>query len=170
MNPDFEDLLRALSVARAEYLVIGGYAVSFHTEPRYTKDLDVWVRPTTANARKVMAALKSFGAPLANLHLKDLTTPGIIFQIGVEPNRIDVLTEVEGVEFDHAWNRRVDAPFGEVTVHWIGVLDLATNKRAVGRPQDVLDLVKLDALEAMPKPQSLPPPARRKARTRRRPS
>lgn len=69
MNPDFEDLLRALSVARAEYLVIGGYAVSFHTEPRSTKDLGVWVRPTTANARKVMAALKSFGAPLANLRL-----------------------------------------------------------------------------------------------------
>ena len=102
MNPDFEDLLRGLSASRAEYLVIGGYAVAFHTEPRYTKNLDVWVRPTAANARRVMTALRKFGAPLANLRLKDLTTPGIIFQIGVEPNRIDVLTEVDGVDFQAA--------------------------------------------------------------------
>jgi hypothetical protein len=162
MNRDFEDLLRALSAARADYLVIGGYAVSFHTEPRYTKDLDVWVRPTTANARKVMAALKAFGAPLTNLRLKDLTTPGIIFQIGVEPNRIDVLTEVDGVEFAKAWERRTDAPFGEVEVHWIGVVDLAANKRTVGRPQDLLDLAKLDALT--PKAATTKPTPRRPKR------
>ena len=146
MNPDFEDLLRGLSASRAEYLVIGGYAVAFHTEPRYTKNLDVWVRPTAANARRVMTALKKFGAPLANLRLKDLTTPGIIFQIGVEPNRIDVLTEVDGVDFQAAWGRRVEGPFGKVTVPWMGIADLATNKRSVGRPQDLLDLAKLTPL------------------------
>lgn len=148
MNPDFEDLLRGLSASRAEYLVIGGYAVSFHTEPRYTKDLDVWVRPTLGNARRVMKALREFGAPLTNLRLKDLTTPGIIFQIGVEPNRIDVLTEVDGVDFDLAWKRRVEGPFGKLTVPWISVVDLAANKRSVGRPQDLLDLQKLAPLLA----------------------
>lgn len=153
MNRDFEDLLRALSVARAEYLVIGGYAVGFHTEPRYTKDLDVWVRPSRANARKVMSALEAFGAPLANLRLKDLTTPGIIFQIGIEPNRIDVLTEVDGVDFAEAWERKVVGPFGEVSANWMAPVDLAANKRAVGRPQDLLDLQKLAPL--------LPKPARR---------
>lgn len=146
MNPDFEDLLRDLSAARAEYLVIGGYAVSFHTEPRYTKDLDVWVRPTLANARRVMKGLRKFGVPLANLRLKDLTTPGIIFQIGVEPNRIDVLTEVDGVDFETAWGRRVEGPFGKLTVPWIAAVDLAANKRSVGRPQDLLDLKKLAPL------------------------
>lgn len=148
MNPDFEDLLRDLSAARAEYLVIGGYAVAFHTEPRYTKDLDVWVRPTTANARRVMTALRKFGAPLDNLRIKDLTTLGIIFQIGVEPNRIDVLTEVDGVDFEAAWKRRVEGPFGRVTVPWISATDLAANKRSVGRPQDLLDLAKLRPLLA----------------------
>lgn len=146
MNPDFEDLLRGLSASRAEYLVIGGYAVSFHTEPRYTKDLDVWVRPTLGNARRVMTALRKFGAPLDNLRLKDLTTPGIIFQIGVEPNRIDVLTEADGVDFDSSWKRRVEGPFGDVTVPWMAVEDLIVNKRAVGRPQDLLDLAKLTPL------------------------
>ena len=93
-----------------------------------------------------MTALKKFGAPLANLRLKDLTTPGIIFQIGVEPNRIDVLTEVDGVDFQAAWGRRVESPFGKVTVPWMGIADLATNKRSVGRPQDLLDLAKLTPL------------------------
>jgi hypothetical protein len=148
MNPDFVDLLSDLSDARAEYLVVGGHAVSFHSEPRYTKDLDLWVRPTTANARRVLQALKAFGAPLTNLKLKDLTTPGIIFQIGVEPNRIDLLTELDGVDFAAAWKRRVVGPFGKLSVEWISVEDLAANKRSVRRPQDLLDLAKLEPLLA----------------------
>jgi hypothetical protein len=148
MNPDFVDLLSDLSAARAESLVVGGHAVSFHTEPRYTKDLDLWVRPTAANARRVLRGLKAFGAPLTNLKLKDLTTPGIIFQIGVEPNRIDVLTELDGVDFAAAWKRRVAGPFGTLNVDWISVEDLAANKRSVRRPQDLLDLAKLEPLLA----------------------
>ncbi|MFZ5439720.1 MAG: hypothetical protein ACOZQL_06910 [Myxococcota bacterium] len=146
MNPDFVDLLRVLSDERAEFLVVGGYAVAFHTEPRYTKDLDVWVRPSRTNARRVLKALKRFGAPLANLRERDLTTPGIIFQIGVEPNRIDLLTEMDGVEFDEAWARRVSGPFGDLKVPWLSAKDLAANKRKVGRPQDLLDLEKLKPL------------------------
>jgi len=146
MNRDFEDLLTALSEGRAEYLVVGGYAVSFHTEPRYTKDLDVWVRPTRANARRVMKALREFGAPLRNLKLADLSTPGIIYQIGVEPNRIDIITQVDGVDFEPAWQRRVMGGFGAVKVPWLAPIDLAANKKSVGRPQDLLDLEKLKPL------------------------
>lgn len=146
MNRDFVDLLRALSNARADFLIIGGYAVSFHAEPRYTKDLDVWVRPTAANARRVMTGLRAFGAPLANLKLKDLVDPGIVFQIGIEPNRIDILTDIEGVSFEDAWKRRVVGAFGPIRVAWLSPVDLVTNKRAVARPQDLLDVAKLEPL------------------------
>lgn len=151
MNPDFEDLLSALSAERAEFLVVGAYAVTHHTEPRYTKDLDVWVRPTPANARRVFRALERFGAPVANLRVKDLHTPGIIFQIGVEPNRIDVLTEVDGVDFAEAWERRAPGRLGRCDVAYLSVKDLITNKRRVGRPQDLLDVAKLRALPRTPK-------------------
>lgn len=150
MNRDFVELLTALSEERAEYLVVGGYAVAFHTEPRYTKDLDVWVRPTRANARRVMKALKRFGAPLRNLKLVDLATPGIIYQMGVEPNRIDIITEVEAVKFEEAWARRVAGKFGAAHVEWMAPIDLTTNKRAVGRPQDLRDVAMLEPLLAKP--------------------
>jgi hypothetical protein len=155
MNHDFEDLLRALSASRVEHLVVGGYAVAFHTEPRYTKDLDVWVRPTTANARRTMAALRAFGAPLNNLKLKDLATPGVIFQIGVEPNRIDILTDLDGVDFEVAWKRRVEGPFGKLKVPWMAPVDLVANKRKVRRPQDLVDLAKLEGLLARAAPPHL---------------
>lgn len=151
MNPDFEDLLSALSAERAEFLVVGAYAVTHHTEPRYTKDLDVWVRPTQTNARRVFRALKRFGAPVTNLRVKDLHTPGIIFQIGVEPNRIDILTEVDGVDFGDAWERRAPGRLGSCEVAFLSVKDLITNKRKVGRPQDLLDVAKLRALGPQPR-------------------
>lgn len=151
MNPDFEELLSALSAERAEFLVVGAYAVTHHTEPRYTKNLDVWVRPTPANARRVFQALKRFGAPVKNLRVRDLHTPGIIFQIGVEPNRIDVLTEVDGVDFDEAWTRRAHGHLGRCDVAFLSVTDLIANKRRVGRPQDLLDVAKLRALQRPPK-------------------
>lgn len=170
MNPDFVDLLRALSVARADFLVIGGYAVSFHAEPRYTKDLDVWVRPTTENAKRVMTGLRAFGAPLANLKLRDLVDPGIVFQIGIEPNRIDILTDIEGVSFGDAWDRRVIGKFGPLKIAWLSPQDLVTNKRAVARPQDLLDVAKLEPLlsaKAAPKPKR-PARSARSARPRAR--
>lgn len=97
---DFEDLLSALSSEHAEFLIVGAYAVMAVTEPRYTKDLDVWIRPTRSNARRVYRALDTFGAPLPNLRVSDLEREGIIFQIGVEPVRIDILTQVDGLVFE----------------------------------------------------------------------
>jgi hypothetical protein len=88
MNSDFKDLLLALNDAGAEYLVVGGYAVAKHTEPRYTKDLDVWINNTRDNAERVLNAIRAFGAPVSNISLDDLTTEGMFYQIGIEPVRI----------------------------------------------------------------------------------
>jgi hypothetical protein len=145
-NRDFEDLLSALSSARAEFLIVGAYAVMQYSEPRYTKDLDVWIGSTRANAKKVYRALKKFRAPLKNLKVSDLATPGIIFQIGIEPVRIDIITEVDGLDFDDAWRRRVTGRYGATAVAFLSVPDLIANKRAVGHPQDLLDVEKLRAL------------------------
>ncbi len=95
INRDFRDLFSELCAVDARFLVIGAHAVMFHAVPRYTKDLDVWIEPSPANARRVHAALARFGAPMESLEVEDLATPGTIFQIGVEPNRIDIVTAVE---------------------------------------------------------------------------
>jgi hypothetical protein len=138
-NRDFSDLLSELSAAEARFLVVGAHAVVFYSVPRYTKDLDLWIEPSAENARSVLAALERFGAPLSDLRLEDLTTPGIIFQIGVEPNRIDLLTDVEGLDFESAWKRRVAATYGDVPIFILSLDDLLASKRAAGRPQDLLD-------------------------------
>ena len=143
-NPDFKDLFSELCDADAEFIVVGAHAVMYFTEPRYTKDLDVWVRPTADNARAVHRALAAFGAPMSDLTVEDLSVPGTIFQIGVAPNRIDVLTSIEAVDFDAAWARRVESTYGGVPIALLSLADLLVNKRAVGRPQDYLDVEKLE--------------------------
>jgi hypothetical protein len=130
---------------QAEFIVVGAHAVMVHTEPRYTKDLDVWVRPTAENAARVFAALIAFGAPLADLKAQDLATPGLIFQIGIAPNRIDVLTAIDGVAFEAAWPRRLHSAYAGVPIGLLSIQDLITNKRTVGRAQDLLDVEKLEA-------------------------
>ena len=140
MNPDFRDLLRALSDAEARFLVVGAYAVSAHAEPRGTGDLDVWVEPNAQNAGRVLAALRAFGAPLSDLTEQDLATEGIVFQMGVPPRRIDILTSITGVRFDEAWPERIELRYGDVDVPIIGLRALIRNKQAVGRPKDLLDL------------------------------
>jgi hypothetical protein len=140
VNQDFRDLLRALSDADTRFLVVGAYAVSFHSEPRATADLDIWIDPTPGNARRVHAALATFGAPLTDLSPADLATPEVVFQIGVAPRRIDILTSITGVAFAEAWPDRSEAAYGDVRFPVIGVEALIRNKRALGRPKDLLDL------------------------------
>jgi hypothetical protein len=150
MSPDFLDLLRALSVAEARFLVVGAYAVGVHGHPRATKDLDVWVEASVDNAPKVMSALNEFGAPLMGLTESDLCVPGIGLQIGVEPGRIDVLTAISGVPFEEAWPSRVQADFGDgVRCHVIGLDELLKNKRASARPQDLADVAALERLRRL---------------------
>ena len=150
MTPDFLDLLRALLAAEARFMIVGAYAVGVHGHPRATKDLDVWVEASSANAPKVMAALRDFGAPLMGLTEAELTHPGIGLQIGVEPGRIDILTMVSGVRFEDAWPSSVQANFPEgVRCHVIGLSHLLQNKEASARPQDLADVAALQRLQRL---------------------
>ena len=147
MNPDFRDLLLALRDAEARFLVVGAYAVSVHAEPRATGDLDLFVEPTPENARRVHAALQQFGAPLYGLTEADLATPDIVFQIGLPPRRIDILTSITAVSFEQAWQERVEVRYEDVCVPVIGRRALIANKLALGRPRDLADVDSLRRLE-----------------------
>jgi hypothetical protein len=147
MNDDFLDLLTALNAAEARFLVVGAYAVGVHGRPRATKDLDVWIEASADNARRVMQALRDFGAPLGDLIEGDLETPGTGFKMGEPPSRIDILTQIEGVHFEEAWPRRIETSFGAVKCGVIGRTDLLANKRAAGRPQDLADVLALERLQ-----------------------
>lgn len=144
MNPDFRDMLSAFSEKAVEYLLVGAYAVAVHGVPRATGDLDVWVRPTEDNARRVRSALSQFGAPLAGLSERDLVTPGTVFQIGVAPNRIDILTSIDGVTFEDAWPARRVMRIDGVEVSVLARHHLIRNKKATGRPQDLADVARLE--------------------------
>jgi hypothetical protein len=144
MSPDFKDLLSTFNAHGVEYLVVGAHALAAHGRVRATGDLDVWVRPEAENARRVMKALEEFGAPLRDLTTDDLTRPGTVFQIGVAPLRIDILTAIDAVEFDDAWSSRFAARFSGVPVPVLSVQLLVRNKRAVGRAQDLADVEWLE--------------------------
>jgi hypothetical protein len=109
LNPDFRDMLSALSEEKVEYLVVGAHALAVHGYPRATGDIDIWIRSSTANATRVYRALARFGAPLAGISEEDFEAPGSILQIGVAPRRIDLLTSISGVDFDDAWGARIVA-------------------------------------------------------------
>ena len=140
MNSDFIALLRELSAAEARFLVVGAYAVTFHSRPRATGDLDLWVEPTAENAARVIRALRAFGAPLQDLSEADLGTSGMVYQIGVPPRRVDLLTSLTGLEFTEAWRERVTGRMGDLECPFIGRAQLIHNKRALGRPRDLADL------------------------------
>lgn len=150
MNPDFRDLLAAFNAAGAEYIVVGAHALAAHGHVRATKDLDVWVRPSMDNAGRVLRALAAFGAPLQDLSEADLVAPGLIFQIGVAPVRIDVITAIDGVGFEEAWPERVQAQLDGLSVPVLSRRHLIVNKKASGRLQDLADVEQLEQLDAFP--------------------
>ena len=123
VNPDFSDLFSALNAVNARYLTIGGYAFAFHAEPRYTKDIDIWVEPSGANAEAVWRALAAFGAPMSNILPADFAQPGMVVQLGVPPNRIDIVTSIEGVAFDEAWSRRAESRADATPLKTLQLLD-----------------------------------------------
>ncbi|MEA2718502.1 MAG: hypothetical protein QOJ39_366 [Candidatus Eremiobacteraeota bacterium] len=148
VNSDFADLLHEFNAGGVEYVIVGGQAFGFHAQPRYTKDIDVLVRPNPENAQRVYRALAAFGAPLDDLSVQDLTDADIVFQIGIEPNRIDVLTAIDGVTFDGAWASRVEGSHGGERMWVIGMDDLIASKRAAGRERDLLDVRELERRRA----------------------
>jgi hypothetical protein len=141
-NPHYRELLQLLNEFEVEYLIVGGFAVMKYGEPRYTKDLDLWVHNSAENSRRVVEALKKFGAPIDHDGITQHTfaEKQVVYQIGIAPVRIDILTEITGVEFSNAWRRRVPSTFFGVPVHFISLDDLATNKRALGQSSDLKDL------------------------------
>jgi hypothetical protein len=143
-NRDFEDPLSDFAASRVRFLIVGAYALVFYGRPRATGDLDVWVDPTPPNAARVFEALRKFGAPLDRLVPADFEKKGIVFQIGVEPSRIDVLTSLTGLEFSRAWTRRKHARFGSQRVGVLAPRDFLRNKRALGRKKDLADVEELE--------------------------
>jgi hypothetical protein len=139
VNPDFRDLFAVLNAAKAEFLIVGGYALAVHGVSRFTNAMHIWIRANEANAKRVWEALDAYGAPFGTLNLADLSSPGIVFQMGVPPNRIDIITGVDGVSFEEAWDHRITSAYGDQPVMVIGFDDLVRNKEATGRPQDALD-------------------------------
>jgi hypothetical protein len=163
MNSDFKDLLNILNARHVRYLIVGGHAVMKYTEPRYTKDLDIWIDHSLKNARAVFEALQEFGAPLTNLSPVDFARAGSVYQMGRPPARVDVLTSIEGVRFADAWRNRVATDFGGVAAGLISFQDLLVNKRALGRPQDLLDVNSLiEAERALEKLRGEPKPRKGK--------
>jgi hypothetical protein len=143
MNEDFLDLLRAFSAHEVRFLIVGAYALGLHGRPRATGDLDVWVDATPENAIRVVAALEEFGAPLTGVTAEDFSHPGVVFQMGLPPARIDLLTELSGLTFAEAWPDRLVGPFGPAEVPFIGRDAFVRNKRATGRLKDLGDLEAL---------------------------
>lgn len=140
MNSDFAELLRTFNENQVRYLVIGGYAVMLYSEPRYTKDLDIWIEVSEENAAKVFRALAAFGAPLRGLSPADFQREGFFYQMGQPPARVDILMSVDGVTFAEAWPNRQESELGDARAWFIGKQDLIRTKRASGRHIDLHDI------------------------------
>lgn len=147
MLPDWIELCTLLNAHGADYLLVGGQAVIAHGYPRLTKDMDLWVRPTTSNGSRVLSALAAFGAGMDQLTPKQFEDPRTLLMIGREPFRVDILTELPGVTFDQAWDSRIYVTLDGVQLPVIGKADLIKNKRAVGRLQDLADAEELEKLD-----------------------
>ncbi len=145
LHPDLREFIELLNSRRVDYLVVGGHAVAFHGFPRFTGDLDFFVRPSPANARRVVGVLSDFGFRESGLDESKLTRADQVIQLGHPPNRIDLLTSISGVTYDEAEEQSVAAKLDGLAVRFIGKESLVKNKRAAARPQDLADVARLTA-------------------------
>jgi hypothetical protein len=143
LNKDWREFLELLNSNGVEYLVVGAFAVAFHGYPRYTADLDLLVRPTEENAHRALRALLEFGFGKLGIQVADLRSPGMVIQLGVKPNRIDLLTAISGVTFEEAWATRREAELEGLATHFIGRDELLRNKEQTGRAKDLGDAEEL---------------------------
>lgn len=141
---DFSDLFTAFNAHGVDYIIVGSYALAWHGVPRMTGDIDVYIKPNAENAYRILTALQDFGFPSDAFTLDDLTHPGMIMQLGVAPVRIDILTSIDGVDWDACARNAVDGFFGDIPVRYLGRDQLIANKRASGRPKDLADLDLLE--------------------------
>jgi len=154
LNEDYRDILRALSDEKVSFLLIGAYAMAAHGYPRATMDIDIWIMPSAQNADAVLRALGRFGAPLHHLTREDLQKDGTIFQIGLAPRRIDIITSVSGLQFEETYDRSLLVDIDGIEVHIPSIEDLIRNKRASARTRDLADA---EALESLKNPDSALP-------------
>jgi hypothetical protein len=140
VQQDFRDLLELFNKYEVDYIIVGAYALGFHGAPRYTGDLDVFVKPDPINAKSIMHALNEFGFGAVGLTAADFVKEGKVVQLGVPPVRIDIITSITGVQWEQAQSGRVEGWFGDLMVHYIGRDDFIVNKRALGRKKDIADL------------------------------
>jgi hypothetical protein len=152
LNEDFVDLLRALNETASAFVVVGAHAMAVHGVVRATGDLDILLEPSAENAKRVIEALRRFGAPLDahGVSARDFESPGAVYQIGLPPRRIDLLTQITGVTFEAAWDSRVTARMGDQAVSVLGLLALIANKRATARPKDLADVALLEKRHGTP--------------------
>jgi hypothetical protein len=144
LNPDWSEFLRLLISHRVKFMIVGGHAVAGHGQPRLTEDLDIFVKASPANAAALHGALKAFGLGRTTPSKSDLAVYGKIWMIGRKPWRIDILSQIDGVTFEQCWPMRVTAEFEPAPLPVIGRTQLIANKRAAGRPKDLLDVAMLE--------------------------
>lgn len=150
LNEDYKEMLQCLSDEGARFLLVGAYAMAFHGYPRATMDIDIWVMPSPGNAEAVLRALKRFGAPLHRLTARDLQATDTIFQVGVAPRRIDIITGASGLEFESAYSRSMEVDIEGMRIRVPAIDDLILNKRASGRTKDLADAEALEDLRDGP--------------------
>ena len=146
LDQDFKDFILLLNEHKVKYLVIGGYAVNFHGYPRYTKDIDFWLWMTPENIAQLLKALKEFGFGSLNLGIEDFMTPDNIIQLGYEPYRIDLLVDLEGVEFEDCFSRKIQGELDDVNINFLSLQDLINIKKQSGRLQDLADAEQLEKI------------------------
>ncbi|MBU0672625.1 MAG: hypothetical protein KJ732_06330 [Candidatus Margulisbacteria bacterium] len=140
LEPDYEELLRSFNKHKVKFCIVGAYALAFHAQPRYTKDMDILIEASTKNGAKIIKALKDFGFGTLKLSANDFTKEKQVVQLGYDPVRIDLLTSVEGCTFKEVWQHKKAGEYGEIKVYFIGRNELIKNKKALSRPQDKVDL------------------------------
>jgi hypothetical protein len=143
IRSDFKELLELFNTHKVEYLIVGGYALAFHGAPRVTGDIDLFVRPTSENAERILAALDEFGFGSLNLSKDDFTTPGMVVQLGVPPVRVDIITRLSGVSWEKAEAGKVAGCYADIAVFFISRDDFIANKKATGRAKDAADIEAL---------------------------
>jgi len=143
VQQDFRDLLALFNAHRVDYIIVGAHALAYHGAPRYTGDMDIFVRPHRENAKRIMEALDEFGFGSLGLAAQDFTAPNRVTQLGVAPVRIDIVTSITGVSWEEAAAGRVQGSYGDVVVHFLGRQEFILNKRALGRKKDQADLEAL---------------------------
>ncbi len=150
MNPDFRDIIELLIEQDVQFVVVGAHALAVHGVARATGDIDFFVNPSTDNAQSVYRVLQKFGAPVEahGVQAADFATAGTIYQIGLPPTRIDILTHIDGVSFEEAWRGHLSVETGGLSVPFLGKAEFVKNKRASGRPKDLLDIALLKEVES----------------------